>query len=208
MLTLVSFMIILTNCINNQGEKIVILNSEGQQFAGSAICQNCHHEIYDSFIHTPHYLTSQPAQKNYIKGNFDEGSNIYIYNYFDKVVMEDRDNSFYQVEYYHDKEKSAHRFDIVIGSGTRGQTYLSWQGNKLFQLPVSYFAPTHSCQTARGIRNINLFLTGLFRADALNATVPILKKFRLNLQEQKNMIVNKLFMELIVNVAMVRQRNM
>ena len=176
MLTLVSFMIILTNCINNQGEKIVILNSEGQQFASSAICQNCHHEIYDSFIHTPHYLTSQPAQKNYIKGNFDEGSNIYIYNYFDKVVMEDRDNSFYQVEYYHDKEKSAHRFDIVIGSGTRGQTYLSWQGNKLFQLPVSYFAPTHSWSNSPGYPQYQPFFNRLISGRCLECHSTNFKK--------------------------------
>jgi len=31
------------------------------------------------------------------------------------------------------------RIDIVTGSGTKGQTYLYWKGNALFQLPVSYW---------------------------------------------------------------------
>ena len=31
------------------------------------------------------------------------------------------------------------RFDIVVGSGTKGQTYLSWVGNQLIELPVSIF---------------------------------------------------------------------
>jgi hypothetical protein len=150
MLTLIFFIIVLTNCVNNAAEKITVVNSKGEQFAGSSVCQNCHQEIYDSFIHTPHYLTSQPAQKKYIKGNFDEGKNIYMYNYFDKVIMEDRDSGFFQVEYYHDKEKTAHRFDIVIGSGTRGQTYLYWQGNRLFELPVSYFTPLHTWSNSPG----------------------------------------------------------
>jgi hypothetical protein len=31
------------------------------------------------------------------------------------------------------------RFDIVTGSGRRGQSYLHWRGDGLFQLPVSYW---------------------------------------------------------------------
>jgi hypothetical protein len=30
------------------------------------------------------------------------------------------------------------RVDLVFGSGRRGQTYLDWKGDLLFQLPVSY----------------------------------------------------------------------
>jgi hypothetical protein len=30
------------------------------------------------------------------------------------------------------------RMDLVVGSGRKGQTYLFWKGNKLFELPVSY----------------------------------------------------------------------
>ena len=30
------------------------------------------------------------------------------------------------------------RFDLVIGSGGKGQTYLFWEGDQLFQLPVGY----------------------------------------------------------------------
>lgn len=35
------------------------------------------------------------------------------------------------------------RFDLVIGSGRKGQTYLYWDNNELFQLPVSYWAEIH-----------------------------------------------------------------
>src|SRR5207248_11785854 len=31
------------------------------------------------------------------------------------------------------------RFGIVVGSGGKEQTYLYWKGNRLFQLPVSYW---------------------------------------------------------------------
>jgi hypothetical protein len=32
------------------------------------------------------------------------------------------------------------RIDFVVGSGGKGQTYLYWKGDQLFQLPVSYWA--------------------------------------------------------------------
>lgn len=35
------------------------------------------------------------------------------------------------------------RIDVVTGSGKRGQTYLYWQGDQLFELPVSYWAVGH-----------------------------------------------------------------
>ena len=40
-----------------------------------------------------------------------------------------------------DEQKQTERIDIVVGSGQRGQTYLYWKGDRLFQLPVSYWTP-------------------------------------------------------------------
>lgn len=38
-----------------------------------------------------------------------------------------------------DTESRTERFGFVIGSGTKGQTYLFWKNDQLFQLPVSYW---------------------------------------------------------------------
>jgi cytochrome c554/c'-like protein len=35
------------------------------------------------------------------------------------------------------------KMDVVIGSGRRGQTYLYWKKDQLFQLPVSYWTSLH-----------------------------------------------------------------
>ena len=58
----------------------------------------------------------------------------------DEVRMEKKDSGFYQVEYNDGRIKRSEAFDIVIGSGKSGQTYLYWSRDHLFQLPVSYFA--------------------------------------------------------------------
>ncbi|MDQ2862666.1 MAG: hypothetical protein M3R50_03275, partial [Bacteroidota bacterium] len=70
---IISCIFLFIECINT-GEKKV----EGQkqdtalqssrkvdfiQFAGAATCIKCHKNIYDSFSHTGHFLTSQPASE-------------------------------------------------------------------------------------------------------------------------------------------------
>lgn len=35
------------------------------------------------------------------------------------------------------------KIDLVTGSGARGQTYLYWRGDRLFELPVSYWSDGH-----------------------------------------------------------------
>jgi nitrate/TMAO reductase-like tetraheme cytochrome c subunit len=109
------------------------------QFAGSASCANCHKEISAAHLHTAHFLTTRPATAAAIKGSFQPGRNRFAYSADMVVVMEKRDSGFFQVAYYQGAEKVVRRFDIVVGSGAVGQTYLTRAGNQLYQLPVSYF---------------------------------------------------------------------
>ncbi len=128
-----------------------------QQFAGSETCLNCHKKIYESHIKTPHYLTSKPAIEKYILGSFEKGKNIFPFHPGLFVAMEKRDSGLFQVAYLKDIEKVARRFDIVMGSGTKGQTYLSWKGNELFQLPITYFTAASEWCNSPGYPNKVLF---------------------------------------------------
>jgi len=133
-------MFFFTKCINNgKSKKDTISASDYTAFAGSASCINCHKNIYDSHINTAHFLTSAAANKKNIRGSFDTGKNTFVYNNGAVVAMEKRRNDFYQVAYINNVEKKSQRFDIVIGSGTKGQSYASWTNNHLFQLPITYF---------------------------------------------------------------------
>jgi hypothetical protein len=64
--------------------------------------------------------------------------------------MENSDSGLYQVEYQNGKEVLARKFDITIGSGMRGQTYLSWNADILTQLPVSYLTSANSWANSPG----------------------------------------------------------
>jgi nitrate/TMAO reductase-like tetraheme cytochrome c subunit len=121
-----------------------------QQFAGSVTCIKCHKEIYESYVLTNHYLTSAPASEKSIKGSFEKDKNVFSFHPGLFVEMEKRDSGLYQVAYSKDVEKVARRFDIVTGSGAKGQTYLSWKGNELFQLPISYLTSANEWANSPG----------------------------------------------------------
>jgi hypothetical protein len=136
--------LLLTECVSKDSEKkLPDDRMEMGLFAGSASCAGCHKTIYDSHLHTAHYLTTRPAVKEYIKGSFEEGKNIFAYDSDRVVRMEKRDSGFYQVAYFKGDEKITGRFDIVVGSGSKGQTYITRYQKQLYQLPVSYFTAAH-----------------------------------------------------------------
>jgi hypothetical protein len=140
---------ILVRCVNSGKEKTG--ETAGfDAYTTSDKCINCHREIYESHIQTAHYLTGQPAIEKYIKGSFEKGKNLYSYGPSILLSMEKRDSGLYQVAYYKGEEKKAMRFDIVIGSGVMGQSYLTWRNNKLYQLPITYFTAADEWSNSPG----------------------------------------------------------
>jgi hypothetical protein len=114
------------------------------KFVGSAACASCHKDIYATHIHTAHYLDSRPAAAEFIKGGFDRKHNRFTYNSKMEVVMEKKGGGFFQTAFFNGTVMESESIDIVIGSGRKGQTYLYWDGDRLFQLPVSYYTPLNS----------------------------------------------------------------
>ena len=101
-------------------------------------CVQCHRDIAASFARTAHANTSRQAGEESILGPFDAGKN----QMFTRVPgvyfrMERRETGFYQTGVQGGHSRSE-RFDLVIGSGRRGQSFLYWRNGLLFQLPVSY----------------------------------------------------------------------
>lgn len=150
-----------TKCINNENKKQDLLAKTSAQphfidsihyedFAGSAVCLKCHADITKNYFHTAHFYTSQLATEKSIEGSFRSGNNSFEYDLNRVVKLEKRDSGYYQVYYYKGEQHIIRRFDIVIGSGKRGQTYLSWVGNQLIELPVSYFTQVHQWANSPG----------------------------------------------------------
>ncbi|HSY65218.1 MAG TPA: multiheme c-type cytochrome [Terriglobales bacterium] len=117
--------------------------SPRENYVGDDACRSCHQDKVESFHQTAHYLTSRLPDKNSILGSFSPDANTLKTsnpNLF--FQMEARDEAFYQtavqgVQPY--LSSRSERFGLVVGSGGKGQTFLFWKGDLLFQLPVSYW---------------------------------------------------------------------
>jgi hypothetical protein len=120
-------------------------------FVGDSSCLSCHRERALSYFHTAHYLTSQAGNRDAILGSFQRWANVLMIS--DPAKAEDRPGLFFKMEarrdgYYETAvsglpgllQQRSERIDVVIGSGVRGQSYLYWQGDQLYELPVSYWS--------------------------------------------------------------------
>ncbi len=124
-------------------------------YAGDAACRTCHQEAFDSYAGSAHHLTSRLPDKSSIDGKFTPGSNIlHTANPYFYFVMNATSAGFFQraVALFPPSEPitQQERFDVVIGSGRKGQTYLYWKGNDLFELPVSYWSESHEWMNSPG----------------------------------------------------------
>jgi hypothetical protein len=116
-------------------------DSLAKSFVGAETCKSCHNALFDSVAHTAHYFSSRPGSAQSIKGSFATGKNEFKLNALMEVVMERKGESFLQTGYINGQELQSESMDVAIGSGRKGQTYLYWKNNELFQLPVSYYTP-------------------------------------------------------------------
>lgn len=122
-------------------------------YASAEKCASCHKDIYEKHLKTAHHLTGQPADGETIMGSFENGKNTYSYTPSILLSMQKRDSGFYQVAYYKGEEKKAMRFDMVIGSGVMGESYLNWRGNRLYQLPITFFTAANQWANSPGFPN-------------------------------------------------------
>ena len=122
-------------------------------------CAPCHREIFESYEQTAHHLTSQIANKETIVGTFSPGANTMpTANPRLFFRMDEKDGEFFQTAVWKQADSlnagtiatagsegrtHTERLDLVIGSGGKGQTYLYWRDNQLFQLPAGYSTVLH-----------------------------------------------------------------
>ena len=152
LLSIAGSCILFVTCVDNNGnKKEVIAKQDGyRQFAGSQVCAGCHQDIYEKHLLTEHHLTSAAVTPKNILGSFKTGSNVFAFDPLVNITMQKTDSGFYQVEYNNGVELKKQKFDIVVGSGRKGQSYLSWSGNHLVQLPITYFTPADQWSNSPG----------------------------------------------------------
>ncbi len=124
----------------------IATHHNGMEFIDSKVCIECHKQIVEDHYQTAHFNSFQIANKNTIKGSFEEDKNRLVLNEKESLKMVAKDTAFYQEARIGKKDQLFYtaKMDIVIGSGTKGQSYLMRHQDQLFQLQASYFTPTDS----------------------------------------------------------------
>jgi hypothetical protein len=132
---IVPLVFIFSQCLTISKDK---KDPRGDIFAGSSTCIKCHKDVYDNYLHTSHFSTTRLADIHSIGGSFKPHDNTFYFNKDLKVVMEQHADGLYQVTYLKGKQINTARFDITFGE-VKAESYLYWNGNSIYQLPMSYF---------------------------------------------------------------------
>jgi hypothetical protein len=161
-LFLFPLIVILSQCLSTKDVQEA-QDPRGDAYAGAKTCVSCHKDISNSYPHMAHYIASSPATTQTVHGSFLPGLNSVTYNDHTKVVMTKTDSGLYQTNYVNGQKVETARIDIAMG-GVKGESYLYWKENELFQLPVSFdniknhwmMSPGYDTVMASFDRSINL----------------------------------------------------
>lgn len=124
-------------------------DARGKDFAGTGACLSCHQNTAASYMHARHYKTSSAAGSEALgkiiaaRGKFYFGDSSYI-------TLEKEKGGVVQQFHGKGKDPMSYQFDIAFGSGEKAQTFASWQGDKLLQLPLSYFSTVRAWVNSPG----------------------------------------------------------
>ncbi len=112
-------------------------------YIGVEACGACHPDQFETASQTPHHLASRIASADSIAGHFaPDAATMMTANPNLLFQMTARRDGFYQTSLEGRLpvvRAHSERFDFVLGSGRKGQSYISWKDDRLFQLPVSYW---------------------------------------------------------------------
>ena len=116
-------------------------------YIGAQACAECHRDRFETFRRTAHHLTSRLPHAEAILGSFSpDHAIVRTRNPNLRFEITAKADGFYQTAIIGQGDgtyRRTERIDIVTGSGKIGQTYLFWQGDRLYQLPISYFTQQH-----------------------------------------------------------------
>jgi len=111
-------------------------------YLGAAACAECHASKYETYRQTSHALTSSHPDAASIRGEFVGDGAVMRTGNKDLWFEMDADSSGPRQTAVERVGSELRRrsapIDIVVGSGRLGQSFLTWRGNELYQLPVSY----------------------------------------------------------------------
>lgn len=145
---------LLTRCVG-AGDKADSSNElqekeMGTLYVGDETCRSCHARQVEEHFQTAHHHSSAWGNDSSILGTLQPGKNSFRFSPRLEMRMEKIGDSIFQTAYILGDARERRPMDLVFGSGTKGQSFASWQGDRLFQLPITWFTPEHEWSNSPG----------------------------------------------------------
>ena len=148
---LILLVAILTRCISGGDDHASDHQLElGMAYIGDQSCRSCHAQQVSDHYHTAHHSASAWGNDSSILGSFEEGKNHFFFSPRLEMRMEKIGDSVFQTAYLLGQPRERRSMDLVFGSGTKGQSFASWQVDRLFQLPITWFTPAQQWSNSPG----------------------------------------------------------
>jgi hypothetical protein len=120
------------------------INSTQPAVVDGQVCGECHADKLQGFLQTAHHLTSRLATRDSVLGAFEDGRNRLRTSDPALSFLMDRSGKNYRQRVLVERDGKTYShaalLDLVTGSGNHAQTYLYWQDDALYQLPVSWLS--------------------------------------------------------------------
>lgn len=132
------------------------VKAENRGFLGPETCAECHKDKFETFSETTHALTSRLPGATSILGDFTSPANL-LKTASPAVFFEMKqgDGVYSQKATIRDESQrksyaDTFSFDLILGSGNHGQSYLYWNRDRLYQMHVSYLSESKSWVNSPG----------------------------------------------------------
>ncbi len=109
-------------------------------YVGEAACAECHAERVASVRQTSHFRTSAKVTRASVLGPTDASASVRTGSSLSIAVVERGGELWQQAIDDARDERLSRRMDVVIGSGKLAQTFLTWEQDRLYELPMTWFA--------------------------------------------------------------------
>lgn len=125
-----------------------------ESFVGMETCAECHVDKVESFSKTAHAESLRVANGSKRWGDFSPGKNVMRTRRTDLwYEVAANDQGMFQTSFEGTPQgmvRTTHRADLVMGSGKLALSYLYWQGDRLYQMPLVFFIPLDAWTNAPG----------------------------------------------------------
>lgn len=133
---------ILTNAASGPSTAVPVREAD-------AVCDSCHHEIFQKYLNTPMANASGLAADRAFTGSFHHAASGVDY----KISKEKGDLWLSYSLANEPAVQGRHKLDYFLGSGHLGITYLYSFEGFFFESPVAYYAKTQALDMKPGLNN-------------------------------------------------------